>query len=60
MLLVRHLQMQATYGWSLSNLVALLRQQLIYCFMAAAAPPNAWAGFYPAQLQRTHTITAFC
>ena len=28
MLLVRHLQMQATYGWSLSNLVALLRQQL--------------------------------
>lgn len=28
MLLVRHLQMQATYGWSLSNLVSLLRQQL--------------------------------
>ena len=28
MLLVRHLQMQATYSWSLSNLVALLRQQL--------------------------------
>ena len=28
MLLVRHLQMQATFGWSLSNLVALLRQQL--------------------------------
>lgn len=28
MLLVRHLQVQATYGWSLSNLVALLRQQL--------------------------------
>jgi Transposase DDE domain/Domain of unknown function (DUF4372) len=28
MLLVRYLQMQATYGWSLSNLVALLRQQL--------------------------------
>ena len=28
MLLVRHLQLQATYGWSLSNLVALLRQQL--------------------------------
>lgn len=28
MLLLRHLQLRATYGWSLSNLVAILRQQL--------------------------------
>lgn len=28
MLLVRNLQMRSTFGWSLSNLVALLRQQL--------------------------------
>jgi hypothetical protein len=28
MLLVRWLQMRSTFGWSLSNLVALLRQQL--------------------------------
>jgi hypothetical protein len=28
MLLLKYLQLRATYGWSLSNLVALLRQQL--------------------------------
>jgi hypothetical protein len=28
MLLLKYLQMRSTYGWSLSNLVALLRQQL--------------------------------
>ena len=28
MLFLRYLQLRATYGWSLSNLVALLRQQL--------------------------------
>lgn len=28
MLLVRWLRMRSTFGWSLSNLVALLRQQL--------------------------------
>jgi Transposase DDE domain/Domain of unknown function (DUF4372) len=28
MLLLRYLQLRSTYGWSLSNLVALLRQQL--------------------------------
>jgi hypothetical protein len=28
MLLIKYLQLRATYGWSLSNLVALLRQQL--------------------------------
>lgn len=47
MLLIRHLQMLATYGWSLSNLVALLRQQLfVYRDMMAwinepfAPPPD--------------------
>jgi hypothetical protein len=28
MLLVKYLQLKSTFGWSLSNLVALLRQQL--------------------------------
>ena len=28
MLLIKYLQLRATFGWSLSNLVALLRQQL--------------------------------
>jgi hypothetical protein len=28
MLLIRYLQLKSTFGWSLSNLVALLRQQL--------------------------------
>lgn len=28
MLLIKHLQMKSTFNWSLSNLVALLRQQL--------------------------------
>ena len=28
MLLVKYLQLRSTFGWSLSNLVALLRQQL--------------------------------
>ena len=28
MLLIKFLQLKATFGWSLSNLVALLRQQL--------------------------------
>ena len=27
-LLVKYLQLRATFGWSLSNLIALLRQQL--------------------------------
>ena len=27
-LLIKYLQLKATFGWSLSNLVALLRQQL--------------------------------
>jgi hypothetical protein len=28
LLAIKYLRMRATYGWSLSNLVALLRQQL--------------------------------
>jgi len=28
MLLIKYLQLRSTFGWSLSNLVALLRQQL--------------------------------
>jgi hypothetical protein len=28
MLILRYLKLQASYGWSLSNLLALLRQQL--------------------------------
>jgi hypothetical protein len=28
MLLIKYLQLRARFGWSLSNLVALLRQQL--------------------------------
>jgi len=28
MLVVKYLQLRSTFGWSLSNLVALLRQQL--------------------------------
>ncbi len=31
MLLVKSLQIKSTYSWSLSNLVALLRQQLFVC-----------------------------
>jgi hypothetical protein len=29
MLVVKYLQLRSTFGWSLSNLVALLRQQLL-------------------------------
>ena len=28
MLMVKYLQLRSTFGWSLSNLIALLRQQL--------------------------------
>jgi hypothetical protein len=31
MLVVKYLQLRSTFGWSLSNLVALLRQQLFVC-----------------------------
>ena len=56
MLLLRYLQLRASYGWSLSNLVALLRQQLfvyrdLYVWLddPYQAPP-ALAGVHDAQL----------
>ena len=55
-LLLKYLQLRARYGWSLSNLVALLRQQLlIYRYLQAwlnepfQAPP-ALAGLHDGQL----------
>lgn len=56
MLLIKYLQLRSTFGWSLSNLVALLRQQLfVYRDLMAwlndpfQAPP-ALAGLHDAQL----------
>jgi DDE family transposase/uncharacterized protein DUF4372 len=56
MLLLKYLQLRARYGWSLSNLVALLRQQLfVYRDLQAwldtpfEAPP-ALAGLHDGQL----------
>jgi hypothetical protein len=56
MLLVKYLQLKSTFGWSLSNLVALLRQQLfVYRDLMSwlndpfQAPP-ALAGVHDAQL----------
>ena len=56
MLLVKYLQMRATFSWSLSNLVALLRQQLfvyrdLYLWLndPFQAPP-ALAGVHDGQL----------
>jgi hypothetical protein len=56
MLLLKYLQLRARYGWSLSNLVALLRQQLfVYRELQAwldkpfEAPP-ALAGLHDGQL----------
>jgi hypothetical protein len=56
MLLLRYLQLRSSYGWSLSNLVALLRQQLfvyrdLYVWWddPYQAPP-ALAGVHDAQL----------
>jgi hypothetical protein len=56
MLLVKHLQMKSTFHWSLSNLVALLRQQLfVYrdLFMwlnNPFEPPPILEGIHDAQL----------
>lgn len=57
MLVVKYLQLKATFGWSLSNLVALLRQQLFvyrdldrWLDHPFEAPP-ALAGLHDAQLQ---------
>ncbi len=56
MLLVKYLQLKSTFGWSLSNLVALLRQQLfVYRDLMTwlndpyQAPP-ALAGVHDGQL----------
>jgi hypothetical protein len=56
MLLVKYLQLKSTSGWSLSNLVALLRQQLfvyrdlmIWLNDPVQAPP-ALAGVHDGQL----------
>ena len=56
MLLVKHLQMKSKFAWSLSNLVALLRQQLfVYRDLVAwldnpFQPPPALEGIHDAQL----------
>jgi Transposase DDE domain/Domain of unknown function (DUF4372) len=56
MLLLKYLQLRARYGWSLSNLVALLRQQLfVYRDLQAwldqpFQPPPALAGLHDGQL----------
>jgi hypothetical protein len=56
MLVLRYLQLKATFGWSLSNLTALLRQQLFvyrdldrWLNEPFEAPP-ALAGVHDAQL----------
>ena len=56
MLLLKYLQLRARYGWSLSNLVALLRQQLfVYRDLQAwldtpFEAPRALAGLHDGQL----------
>ena len=56
MLLIKHLQMKSTYPWSLSNLVALLRQQLfVYRDLTTwlnnpFEPPPVLEGIHNAQL----------
>jgi hypothetical protein len=56
MLLLRWLQLRARYGWSLSNLAALLRQQLfvyrnLYTWLDDPfEPPPALAGLHDGQL----------
>ena len=61
MLMIKYLQMKSTFNWSLSNLVALLRQQLfVYRNLFAwlddpyQAPP-ALAGIHDAQLELAFT-----
>ena len=56
MLLLKYLQLRATFGWSLSNLVALLRQQLfvyrdLYSWLNRPfQPPPALDGIHDQQL----------
>jgi len=47
MLLIKYVQLRATFGWSLSNLVALLRQQLfvyrdLWTWVDNPFQPPAW------------------
>ena len=56
MLLIKYLQLQATFGWSLSNLVALLRQQLfvyrdLWTWLNAPFQPPPVPVSVPQQLQ---------
>jgi hypothetical protein len=56
MLLIKHLQMKSTFAWSLSNLVALLRQQLfvyrdVFIWLHNPfEPPPVLEGIHNAQL----------
>jgi hypothetical protein len=56
MLLIKHLQMKSTFNWSLSNLVALLRQQLfvyrdLFLWLNNPfEPPPVLEGIHDAQL----------
>ena len=56
MLLIKHLQMKSTFDWSLSNLVALLRQQLfvyrdLFLWLNNPfEPPPVLEGIHDAQL----------
>ena len=50
MLLVRYLQLRSTFGWSLSNLIALMRHQLfvyrdliVWLNQPYQPPPERWA-----------------
>ncbi len=58
-LLLKYLQLRSRYGWSLSNLVALLRQQLfvyrdLWSWLDAPfQPPPALAGIHDGQLLLT-------
>ena len=56
MLLIRYLQLRATFGWSLSNLLALLRQQLfvyrdLWTWLNAPFQPPPVPVSVPQQLQ---------
>jgi hypothetical protein len=56
MLLIKYLQLRATFGWSLSNLVALLRQQLfvyrdLWTWLNAPFQPPPAPVSVPQQLQ---------
>jgi hypothetical protein len=56
MLLIKYLQLRATFGWSLSNLVALLRQQLfvyrdLWIWLNAPFQPPPAPVSVPQQLQ---------